>query len=132
MSFDLSSAFETSAHQNLGGMNVGMNRQTGKPLTGLEHLRQSLIDILTTRVGLRVMLRDYGSDLPNLIDSPTNQFFAVDLYMSIAMAVAAWEPRLKLEQVFFKKTSDGRIEIDMQAIYLPSGKPIQMQGLAIK
>jgi len=78
-----------------------MDRNTGKPLSGLDHLRQSLVDILTTRTGLRVMLRDYGGSLPNLIDSPTNQFFAVDLYVAIADACQKWEPRLKLEQIFF-------------------------------
>jgi len=109
-----------------------MNRHTGKPLTGLEHLRQSLIDILTTRIGLRVMLRDYGGSIPSLIDSPLNQFFAVDLYVAIADACAKWEPRLRLEQIFFKNLGDGRVEVDLEAIYLPSGKPIKMQGLVIR
>jgi len=109
----------------------GMDRHTGKPLSGLDHLRQSLIDILTTRVGLRVMLRDYGGLLPSLIDNPTNQFFAVDLYVAIAGAINQWEPRLKLEQIFYKNLGDGRIEVDLRAIYLPKGTPLKMQGLVV-
>jgi len=109
-----------------------MDRNTGKPLGGLDHLRQSLIDILTTRIGLRVMLRDYGGALPALIDSPTNQFFAVDLYVAIADACAKWEPRLRLEQIFYRNLGDGRVNVDLEAIYLPQGKAIKMQGLVIR
>ena len=35
-----------------------MNRNTGRAVAGLEHLRQSVADILTTPVGSRVMRRD--------------------------------------------------------------------------
>ncbi|NBO96416.1 MAG: phage baseplate protein, partial [Betaproteobacteria bacterium] len=40
---------------------LGINAQTGQPLAGIDHLRQSIRDILTTRIGTRVMRRDYGS-----------------------------------------------------------------------
>ena len=49
---------------------LGINAQTGQPLAGIDHLRQSIRDILTTRIGTRVMCRDYGSRLPTLIDNP--------------------------------------------------------------
>jgi phage baseplate assembly protein W len=39
----------------------GMNRNTGRKLSGVDHLRQSIVDILTTPIGSRVMRRDYGS-----------------------------------------------------------------------
>ena len=48
----------------------GTNAYTGRELDGINHLRQSITDIFNTRVGTRVMRRDYGSDLPNLIDNP--------------------------------------------------------------
>ena len=48
----------------------GMDGTTGAKLAGIDHLRQSIRDILTTRIGTRVMRRDYGSDLPGLIDRP--------------------------------------------------------------
>ncbi len=38
----------------------GMNANTGKELEGIEHLKQSIIDILTTPIGSRVMRRDYA------------------------------------------------------------------------
>jgi phage baseplate assembly protein W len=42
---------------------IGLNAANGQALSGLDHLRQSIRDILTTRIGTRVMRRDYGSRL---------------------------------------------------------------------
>lgn len=46
----------------------GVNCRTGKRLSGVAHLRQSVSDILNTPVGSRVLVRDYGSDLFELLD----------------------------------------------------------------
>ena len=51
---------------------LGMNAHTGQSLSGLDHLRQSIADILSTPLNTRVMRRDYGSRLPELIDQPIN------------------------------------------------------------
>ena len=40
---------------------LGMNRRDGLTVTDLEHISQSIGDILRTPVGSRVMRRDYGS-----------------------------------------------------------------------
>ena len=37
-----------------------MNRNTGKAITGVAHLTQSVADILLTPIGSRVMRRGYG------------------------------------------------------------------------
>lgn len=41
-----------------------MNAHTGGAIDRLAHIRQSIADILTTRIGSRVMRREYGSQLP--------------------------------------------------------------------
>jgi phage baseplate assembly protein W len=51
---------------------IGVNNRTGKALDGMEHLKQSVQDILTTPLGTRVMRREYGSRLFELIDAPIN------------------------------------------------------------
>ena len=76
-----------------------MNRNTGRAVTGLEHLRQSVADILTTPVGSRVMRRDYGSLVPELIDQPDNEATQVRLFSAVAGALMRWEPRLRLSRV---------------------------------
>ena len=58
----------------------GMHRDTGKTLSGEQHLKQSLQDLLTTPLGSRVMRPDYGSRLFELIDAPLNQTTLAELY----------------------------------------------------
>ena len=78
---------------------IGMSAQTGKPLTGDAHLAQSLGDILSTPLGSRVMRRDYGSLLFELIDGPINGAMRMLLHAAVAIAIRRWEPRLKLRRV---------------------------------
>ncbi|MGL4827152.1 MAG: GPW/gp25 family protein, partial [Vibrionaceae bacterium] len=47
-----------------------MNRFTGYSISELQHIKQSIQDILTTPLGSRVMRRDYGSAIFELIDQP--------------------------------------------------------------
>lgn len=79
----------------------GMNRHTGAPLDGDAHLAQSIGDILTTPLGTRVMRRDYGSLLFELLDRPLNAATRMLCVMAVAMAVARWEPRIAVRQVLF-------------------------------
>lgn len=77
----------------------GMDRNTGKPLSAIDHLRQSIADILTTPIGSRVMRRDYGSALFELIDQPMNPLGLLRLYAATADAIRRWEPRIRLTRV---------------------------------
>lgn len=106
---------------------IGMNADTGKPLSGYEHLLQSVTDILTTPVGSRVMLRDYGSDIPKLIDANMNpQTFAL-IYAATAEALDKWEPRLSLTRVQVTSVShDGTCSLYLEGIY--EGEPVQLNA----
>ena len=77
----------------------GMDEATGKPLEGNAHLAQSIGDILTTPLGSRVMRRDYGSMLFDLIDQPLNAGTRLLIYASTALALRRWEPRIHLRRV---------------------------------
>lgn len=65
----------------------GMSATSGKELEGLDHLKQSIIDILTTPIGSRVMRRDYGSRLFELVDRPINRDFTLEIYAATAEAL---------------------------------------------
>lgn len=71
-----------------------MNRTTGRRLDSLEHLQQSVTDILTTPIGSRAMRREYGSMLPAMLDQPDNLATQTRLFAAGAAALMRWEPRL--------------------------------------
>ncbi|AUW59433.1 oxidoreductase [Sphingobium sp. SCG-1] len=77
----------------------GMHRGTGKRLTDEAHIAQSIGDILTTPVGSRVMRREYGSRLPELIDKPMNAATRLLMAAASAGAIRRWEPRVRLSRV---------------------------------
>lgn len=78
---------------------AGMSATTGKPLSGNAHLAQSIASILSTPLGSRVMRRDYGSLLFDLLDQPINAALPMLLRAATAGALRRWEPRLRLTRV---------------------------------
>lgn len=76
-----------------------MDRTTGRRITGMEHLKQSIADILTTPLGSRLERRTYGSLLPELIDQPSNARTRLRCYAAVASALMNWEPRLRVTRV---------------------------------
>ena len=85
-----------------------MNRTTGAAISGLEHLRQSVGDILSTPIGSRVMRREYGSLVPELIDHPDNNASQVRLFSAVASALLRWEPRFRLTRVGVQRDAERR------------------------
>jgi uncharacterized protein len=93
----------------------GMSATTGKAIDGLAHLQQSISDILTTPVGSRVMRRDYGSLLPQLIDQPFNAATRIRLLAATATALMRWEPRLRLTRVSIDLGADaGAVSVTLE------------------
>jgi len=111
-----------------------MNAQTGKPITDLEHLRQSIRDILTTPIGSRVMRRDYGSRVPDLVDQPMTPRLAVAFYAAVAEALYRWEPRFRLTRVRVTGAQPGWLEIELEGeVRLPgfTGRLVTLSGIGI-
>jgi len=77
----------------------GMHRATGKRIADEAHIAQSIADILTTPIGTRVMRRDYGSRLPDLLDAPLNDATRLLMAAASAGAIRRWEPRIRLTRV---------------------------------
>jgi phage baseplate assembly protein W len=110
----------------------GTSATDGKPLDGIAHLRQSIQDILTTPLGSRVMRRDYGSRLYELVDAPTNSETIMDLYAATAEALANWEPRFRLTQVKIASADAGAIALDLTGEYLPNGQLVTLDGIKVQ
>ena len=114
---------------------VSVDMSTGQRLEGLAHLKASIRDVLTTPVGTRVMRRDYGSNLFELIDRPINALTLTQIYAATAAALQKWEPRLKVTRVqaapLPSEISQGRISIDLEGEYLPEGREVLLEGIVV-
>jgi uncharacterized protein len=110
----------------------GMNASTGKRLGGLEHMRQSVADILRTPLGTRVMRRDYGSELPRLIDAPINRETITKIIAAGVTAINKWEPRFRVKKINVVTASPGSVELDVTGDYLPEGSVVTLDGIVIK
>ena len=112
---------------------IGMDARTGKPIGGLAHLRQSVQDILTTPVGSRIMRRDYGSTLFQLVDRPTTPELLAEIYAAAIDALAKWEPRLDVTAVSADASNpaSGRLSINIEGRYLLNGRPVRLEGIRL-
>ena len=110
---------------------LGTDSTNGKALAGLDHLRQSIRDILTTPLGSRVMLRDYGSRLFDLVDAPLNQGTIMELYAATIEALIKWEPRIAVSAVQILSVVSGVVTLTILGTYLPEGKPITLDGIVL-
>lgn len=109
---------------------IGMSAITGKRLSGAAHLDQSVRDILTTPIGSRVMRREYGSDLFNLIDAPVNEQTKPDFVAATVNALNRWEPRLLIQKVTVVAVAGG-ISLTIYGQNLIDGAPIKIEGITI-
>jgi phage baseplate assembly protein W len=107
---------------------MGMDARTGQALSGDAHLAQSIADILATPVGTRLMRRDYGSRVPDLIDAPANAATRVQLYAATATALMRWEPRITLKRVTLSAANalTGRLVLDLVGTRTDTGKPVDV------
>jgi len=104
-----------------------MNRDTGSALALIDHIRQSVADIITTRLGTRVMRRDYGSQLPDLIDQPVNATTRLRAYAAIITALMRWEPRIRISSVQLSDvTLAGQVELVLEATLVDANEPLSL------
>lgn len=111
---------------------TGMARNSGRRAAGIEHLRQSITDILTTPLGSRLMRRTYGSLLPELIDHPANGANLVRIYAATAGALLKWEPRLRVSRVQLSQGERaGQLIMDIEGLYTPPGQSASVLSLRV-
>ena len=122
---------------------MGMSRETGREIAGIDHIRQSIGDILTTPLGARAggmvtdahgrarHVRDYGTDLLALIDKPITPALRVAAVAAAAQAIDAWEPRFRVTAIRVAAAAPGRIGIALDGIDLIAGKPARLDGIEI-
>ena len=95
-----------------------MDRYSGAPIEGWPEVRQSIAVILTTPIGSRVMRREFGSELMDLIDRPMTGEVILAVYAATAQAIARWEPRFELTGVkLAQPTAEGSLSLSLMGTY---------------
>jgi uncharacterized protein len=110
---------------------IGTDPTTGKATQSIAHLKIRVRDILTTRIGERVMRREYGSRLPELVDQPVNKGWLIEAYAAVAEALDLWEPELRLIKVKIESVDQSQVTLSIICEYLPEGRVITLEGVVV-
>ena len=95
---------------------LGMHASLGDRLDGLDHIRQSVAKIITTPIGSRLMRREFGSLIPELVDTPVNRTTRLLIMAATADAVIRWEPRIKPVRVSLELSGGGsQVQVELLA-----------------
>lgn len=77
-----------------------------------EDIKQSLIILLSTIKGERVMQPDYGANMEDLLFEPLNVSFAQRMSGQIERAILFFEPRIKTDDITYTQDNEnGLVEI---------------------
>jgi len=94
---------------------MGMDRHTGRPLEGLEHVEQSVLDVLSTVQGERVMRLSYGSRILESVADAGNPAGRSRLLGRIADPINAWEgDRVELQRVDVRMPTPGDVRVSVE------------------
>ncbi|WP_339760719.1 GPW/gp25 family protein [uncultured Hoeflea sp.] len=78
---------------------AGIDRRTGKGLSNYDHALQSVEVILSTRIGSRVMRRQFGGGVAEILGrAVTPPLFAL-FQQLVATAIDTWEPRFQVRKI---------------------------------
>jgi phage baseplate assembly protein W len=106
---------------------LGMNSQTGLSISEVEHSRQSVRDLLVPRGGSRVMRREYGSLLSQMIDQPQTPALRLQIMAACYSAIQKWEPRVSLTTITFERSeTSGGLYVDITGTRSTGGQPFSL------
>lgn len=102
------------------------SRESGLTISEIESIEQSIQDIVTTPLGSRIMRRDYGSMVPDLIDQPMSDVLILKMYSAIYTPVARWEPRINIESINITGIGSGFMQLDLESVHTITGQSLNL------
>lgn len=104
---------------------TGIDRNTGKLISGWDHVVQSIGVIFTTRFGERVMRRWFGSFVPQLLGQNMVPSTVLRFWTAICVAIDLWEPRFRITVIVPTGTPEGmrqgNLGFQVRGVYMPRG-----------
>ena len=90
--------------------------------SGQDKLKENIIHILLTSVGERVMCRNYGGGLRDLVHDPNNDALRAIVQRQIAKSIGQWEPRVQLREVDVRQ-EERRLIAEVHYVIRDTGQP---------
>jgi phage baseplate assembly protein W len=109
---------------------TGIDRNTGKLLSGWGHVSQSILTIITTAYGERMLRRWFGSSVPQLLGENLTTPTVVRFFAAVIAALEVREtdtglprePRFKITRITPKRVDrSGELRLEILGIYMPRG-----------
>ena len=102
----------------------GIDRVTGKPLTGFAHVRQSFGVIFRTPPGTRVLARDFGLPWHSIIGKLARRRAVLRFWTLVAILTSIEEPRFPIRRFLpgdndVEKFRAGGVAFIMEGEYRP-------------
>ncbi len=101
---------------------AGIDRHTGRPISGWPHVAQSIGVIFTTHFGTRVARRWFGSLIPALLGENLTPRTMLRFYTAI-YASLEFEPRFALTRIRILSAADelraGSLRVEIEGLYRP-------------
>ncbi len=85
------------------------------PSDSIEKVRMAIRQILGTNIGSRMIDREFGSDLRNILFYPIDELSASRVRLATVEAIQRWEKRVEIleSEVSIERAKDGVIEVDV-------------------
>ena len=113
---------------------TAIDRYTGKAISAIDSLKQRLLFCFKTRVGTLPLRRQFGSNLPNLIDQKMIGGFDLEIIVATTDAVAnpanGFTNEFKLIKTSITKKAN-EICLVLEGQLLINGESITLEGLTI-
>ena len=85
---------------------AGIDRHTGKVIDNLASAYQGVEVILSTRIGSRVMRREFGGGIAELLGRLMTPALFAAWRQLVATAIDLWEPRFRVRKVMLDGSAE--------------------------
>lgn len=104
---------------------AGIDRHTGKVIDNLASACQGVEVILSTRIGSRVMRREFGGGIAELLGRLMTPALFAAWRQLVATAIDLWEPRFRVRKVMLDGSTEalrlGSAHMTIEAEFRPRG-----------
>ena len=101
------------------------------PKDDIDILKTSVMWILLTRVGERVMLPTFGSNLLEMVFEPNDKTLAGSIKREISEALRKWDDRIKLVSVGVETDETNENHVMIKIVFSNTKDPLESSNITV-